>query len=80
MCPQRLWRWCLTNFVTSRPRGKLGCCEVTLFLLPFLSVVFITREEGKRMSSDVESMMLELGKLDTSQLTGTYRTPEQFTH
>ena len=36
-------------------------------------------EEGKRrISSDVESMMLELGKLDPSQLSGRFYIIEYF--
>jgi hypothetical protein len=41
----------------------------------FILLTDLRREEEKRLSSDVESMMVELGKLDTSQLSGRCLPP-----
>jgi hypothetical protein len=44
-------------------------------LRTFILLTRLRREEEKRLSSDVESMMVELGKLDTSQLSGRCLPP-----
>jgi hypothetical protein len=44
-------------------------------LRTFIVLTHLRREEEKRLSSDVESMMVELGKLDTSQLSGRCLPP-----
>jgi hypothetical protein len=44
-------------------------------LRTFTVLTDLRREEEKRLSSDVESMMVELGKLDTSQLSGRCLPP-----
>jgi hypothetical protein len=56
----------------------LGVGDVCLYpdtLHTFNRLTHLRREEEKRLSSDVESMMVELGKLDTSQLSGRCRLP-----